>query len=128
MNALKLHECTVCELLLQDKTKPMLQHTLFLHYKEFEDDNLEGKLIHPTYSLTKCIAALTESAESFLSSNLSSYNLVKNLKSTLSLSSLLAFINCTMHGNIVKKKNCSFNIFIIHLKKKKKNRKISKYK
>lgn len=37
LNAPKLHECNVCHLLLGDSSKPTLQHTMFLNFKEYKE-------------------------------------------------------------------------------------------
>lgn len=108
------------KLLLVDSSKPMLKHTMFLHFKEYKDGNAECGLIHPSYPITKCIAELLENAESFLCSHLSSYNLVKELKSILFVSPMLHFINCNLHASNVKEKKFSlFVLFIVYIFKNK---------
>ena len=130
LNILKLtNECDLCQSLLVDKRKPVLQHTMFLHFKEYKDGNTEGGLVYPSVNMTSCIAAFHKIAQSFLSANLSSNDIVGNLRIMLSKSALLNFIDCEIHSNDVKEKIVNFSSLLflkIHLCEK--NREISKCK
>ncbi|XP_035233419.1 uncharacterized protein LOC118205225 [Stegodyphus dumicola] len=107
--SLNLNECDICSISLTDRTKPMLQHTLFLYLKEYKNQDItEGGLTHPSESMTKCIAELLQKANNFFSHHLPICNILQNLKNVLSQLPVFQFLCCELHSNDVKKKIVSF--------------------
>ena len=85
---------------------------MFLHFKEYKDGNSECGLVYPSVKTWQ--AVFHKIAQSFLPANLSSNNVVSNLRITLSKSPLLNFINCEIRCNdVCKRKSCKFFLFSI---------------